>query len=187
MKPEAERNAMVQTIALNASGDSELRADYTYPEVNPIAPCPNTGEPVMGSENGSDNGSDDTLSLGSGTFGHGGVPSVDGRSVTEKFNRHFIGNLARSAKVQFGCPLPTVANKNMVRRWVRDEMRSQNMRIVEMEKWLDRIVSHVFIPSEYDLESREVLMTRYARSRMRRYRGDIWWWFSRITEPFVLE
>jgi len=103
-------------------------------------------------------------------------------------NRHYIGWLMGEVKVQFGCPNPSVANRLMVRRWVRDKMRERKMRVTHQRHWLDKITNSVFLPSVEDIVSREMLMSRAARKLIRRYTSPLYtWWGLCVPEPFHLE
>jgi len=86
-----------------------------------------------------------------------------------KPNRHYLGWLANEAKAQFGCPTKCEANFIMVRRWVLTKMQGRNMRPQHITRWLPTIVAYVFVPTEYELEAREYLMSEYVRKKDERY------------------
>lgn len=84
-------------------------------------------------------------------------------------NRHYIGWLCREAKAHFGCPKRTEANFQMVRRWVRDQMKMRNMRVTHMAQQLPLVVSYVFIPSKEEIFARDMFMSIVASERKGQY------------------
>jgi hypothetical protein len=102
----------------------------------------------------------------------------------------FISACARAAKVQFGLPEDTLANRMCVRKYLADLMKEHGMRPIAVSQFLDIAVEMVFIPTEDELRVWRMRQSMAFIERRAAYKYKPSWdfvaWLRHSSHPLPL-
>ncbi len=97
------------------------------------------------------------------------VPNVDVRGEVVGGRGPYIGHLVRLAKLEFGMIQPTIANRLMVRKFLRDSAIAHGLRPTHALVAVERSLALFFVPTNEDVLIRQVENSAPVLERHYRY------------------
>jgi hypothetical protein len=107
------------------------------------------------------------------------------RMVPDGSRGRFIGGIVLAAKAVFGTPTDDLANRLVIRKFLRDLMEERGMRPTHIMRFLDLCVELVFIPSNVEVQTKRMRMSRAWTGRRREYRRAGGLWLNRTLWEFL--
>lgn len=75
------------------------------------------------------------------------------RRVYRREHAQFIGACVNAAKAEFGIPVDNIANRLVLRKFIREKMVARGMRPTHVMQFLDLAIEGVFVPSKNELHA----------------------------------
>lgn len=88
---------------------------------------------------------------------------------SQVYHSRVVSMLGREAKIKFGLLTMSVANRTIVRKYLLEICKSQNMRTVDISRYLDAAVNFSFVPSRFEIEAKQMMSASSVVEAFERY------------------